>query len=238
LITGIQPANARTILEGEDDGTPQRFLWLPANDLYAPDVRPAEPEPWGEWMTPQSYLMRPMEVCETARAEVEIARLDQLRGNGTGGLDGHALLGQLKIAAALAILDNRSTKITEEDWQLASVVRAKSDQTRQQVIDTLTRAKINGNRVRGEAEAQRVILVEDRKAEHATQRVSRSLLDKLDKINDWVAHNRLRTNMLASRDRDYFDDAIELLIMSGQLETRPIQDQHAGHQGVEYRRRR
>ena len=237
LITGIQPANAGTILDGVDDGTPQRFLWLPANDLDAPDFRPAEPEPWYEWWTPQTHLTRAMDVCETARIEVEIARLDQLRGNGTGGLDGHALLGQLKIAAALAILDNRSTVINEDDWELAGMVRAISDQTRQQVINTVTRTKAVNNHVRAEAEAERAILIETRRDEHSIQRVGKSITRNLDKGDGWVAHSELR-RALPSRDRGYFDDAIEALVISGQVEARSTQADHNGHVGTEYRRAR
>jgi hypothetical protein len=121
LITGIQPGNAAPILEDHSSGTPQRFLWLPADDPGAPDERPDDPGTYPDPLgTFHDRSRRQMHVCETARAEIDAARVDHLGGNTTDALDGHALLAQLKIAAGLAILDGRTDAITEEDWQLAA----------------------------------------------------------------------------------------------------------------------
>ena len=43
LLVGIQPEKAGVIFEDADAGTPQRFLWLPANDPDAPDHAPIQP---------------------------------------------------------------------------------------------------------------------------------------------------------------------------------------------------
>jgi hypothetical protein len=237
LITGIQPANASPILDDHTAGTPQRFLWLPADDPDAPEQRPPEPEQWPDplW-TPHGEIgvtWQPvMHVCDTARAEIDQARLAQLRGQLSEALDGHALLGQLKVAAALALLHGRTTGITEQDWQLAGVVRAVSDQTRQRVIHTLDQATANSNRARAEAEAQRAIHVGRRLTDDAIQRVSRALLRQLDAANDWITHSTLR-GKLPSRDRKYFSEAIAALKDAGQIDERPVQ---GSQDGTEYRR--
>jgi hypothetical protein len=238
LITGIQPSNVAPILEDHTSGTPQRFLWLPADDPGAPDERPdgpgTYPNPLG---TSPDRSRREMRVCETAQAEIDAARVNHLRGNTADALDGHALLARLKIAAGLAVLDGRTDAITEEDWQLAGLVHAVSDQTRQRVIDTLEQAKVRNNRARAEAEASRAILVGDRVAEAATQRVGRAITRKLDKMDGWVTRRELRGS-LASKDRAYFEDAIEALKAGGQVEERELEAEHSGHTGTEYRRAR
>jgi hypothetical protein len=244
LIVGIQPAIATPILEDADAGMPQRFLWLPADDPDAPDVAPGQPPRW-HWSprwTPHDAIadpqaLRPMAVCETARIEIDQARLRRLRGETSGDLDGHALLAQLKVAAALALLDERTESINEEDWYLAGTVRRVSDRTREKMITTLNRAKARSNRARGEAEAERAILVDNRQREHGTQLAGKSIMRQLDKTRDWLSRSRLRGS-LASGDRGYFEDAITALIEAGQVDERAIQDQHAGHQGIEYRRAR
>jgi hypothetical protein len=180
---------------------------------------------------------RQMRVCETARAEIDAARVGHLRGNATDALDGHALLARLKVAAGLAVLDGRTGAISEEDWQLAGLVHAISDRTRQRVSDTLEQAKARTNRARAESEAHRTIVIHDRMAEHTTQRVGRTIMRKLDKIGDWVTHSKLRTS-LDSKDRGYFEDAIDALRTAGQVEERDLEAEHSGHTGTEYRRAR
>jgi hypothetical protein len=243
LIVGIQPAIATPILEDADAGMPQRFLWLPADDPDAPDVAPEQPPQmhWRPPWTPHDAIadpqaLRPMAVCETARMEIDQARLRRLRGETSGDLDGHALLGQLKAAAALALLNER-TDVNEEDLYLAGIVRKVSDCTREKMITTLNWAKAGGNRARGEAEAERAILVDNRQREHGTRLAGKSIMRKLDNTGDWIFRAKLRGS-LASKDRGYFEDAITALIEAGHVEERATQDQHAGHQGTMYRRAR
>jgi hypothetical protein len=59
---------------------------------------------------------------------------------------------------------------------------------------------------------------------------------KLDKVTDWMPRSELRRTALESKDRGYFDDAIEALKISGQVEERELEANHRGHVGTEYRR--
>jgi hypothetical protein len=247
LITGIQPANANVILEDVDSGTPARYLWMPASDPGAPIVRPSDPGPLRGWTLANSVnpnadptQLRPMDVCDSARAAVDQAALDRLREVPTDLFNSHALLSMLKTAGALALLENRAGVITEEDWQLAGVVHAVSDFTRQRVIDTLAHAKTESNRVRAEAEAHRAIVVDSKLTEHATQRTGQAIMRKLDGVSGddgWVSRSELR-RFLTSRDRPHFDAAIDALVLSGQVEDRGHAATHQGHQGTEYRSKR
>lgn len=240
LVTGIQPANAAPLLDDAAAGTPGRFLWLPADDPDAPDEKPAEPEPWPDPLwgpsasidEKSSKPLAPMTVCETARREIDQARLAQLRGSGSEVLDGHALLAQLKVAAALALLEGRTGEVTEDDWRLAAIVRGVSDRTRLRVMHTLERERAKDNRARAEADAHRAIVVDDRLAEHATQRVGRAIMRKLGRTDDWITRTALR-HSLEAKDRRHFDDAITALVAAGLVTERAVQ---TGHEGTEYRR--
>ena len=81
-------------------------------------------------------------VCDTATQVIVAARLEMLRGNGHA-LDGHALLTRLKVAAALALLDEH-VEVTDEDWVLAGTVMEVSDHTRGQVVKVLSREAVRG----------------------------------------------------------------------------------------------
>jgi hypothetical protein len=247
LVTGIQPANAYVILDDVDSGSPARYLWLPTSDPGAPAVTPNQPPMWRGWSLARSVgnldsvdptQLRPMEVCQTARDAVDKAALDRLHEKLTDFYNSHALLSRLKTAGALALLNNRPAVITEEDWQLAGIVHEVSDRTRQRVIDMLTATKAESNRVRAEAEAHRAIVIDNRMAEHSTRRVGRTIMRKLDKANDWMPRSELRRTALESKDRGYFEDAIEALKISGQVEERELEADHRGHVGTEYRRAR
>src|SRR5206468_3553318 len=83
-------------------GTPQRFLWLPNLDPFAPEATPADPTPivWQmprNWGTAVGGLVR-LPVCDEAVDTIRAARLVRLRGEGDA-LDGHSLLCRLKVAA-------------------------------------------------------------------------------------------------------------------------------------------
>jgi hypothetical protein len=245
LITGIQPTNANVILDDADSGTPARYLWLPTSDPGVPIVRPDQPPMWREWSLAKSInpngldptRLRPLEVCQTAKDAVDQAALDRLRDKPTDVFDSHALLSRLKTAAALALLNNRAGVITEEDWQLATVAHEVSDHTRQRMIDEIARTKARDNRARAEIQEHTAVLIDNRLTENAIKRVGQAIMRKLDKANDWVSRADLRRS-LASKDRDYFEDVIAALKLSGQVEERELEADHKGHVGTEYRRAR
>lgn len=225
LVVGVQPARAGGLLDDADGGTPQRMLWLPATDPRAPDVAPDEPAgllwerpPWPHAEFGTSRVVLP--VCQLARAAVDAARLARLRGQ-PSDLDGHALLAQLKTAAALALLDGRP-EVTEEDWQLAGVVAAVSQRTRDQVTTHIHQTERERNRRRGEAEGDRAVLVAERVEDASVQRVARWIVRKVAAAGGVAEHTVLRRN-LAGRDGRYFADAVDRLAEAGQIAAEDIE---------------
>jgi hypothetical protein len=222
LVVGIQPERAGPILDSADSGTPQRFLWLPATDPEIPNIAPAEPAPWNGWKLPQwgyadAHGRVVLQVCETARLTIDANRVARLRGNGEA-LDGHALLCQLKVAAVLAILDGQAY-VSDEDWRLAGVIAAKSERTRLGVVETLQNATRAANAARGRAEGERSVIAAETVTEHAVRRIAQLIVSKLAAGPAFgVSHSVLRRDKIHSRDRDYFDIAIDRLIGTGQVE--------------------
>lgn len=237
VSAGIQPGRGGVLLDDEDAGTPQRFMWLPATDPDAPDVRPDEPAPL-RWEAPPeiadiemaSAVPYVMDVCETARNVVDAARLARLRGEGNA-LDGHALLTRLKVGAALALLDGHA-EVTDDDWSLSGLVMEVSDQTRESVAAELRKAKADRNTAQGEAEASRARIVAGQTESDAVKACCNRVMRVL-KDGEWMARNILRCK-LSSRIRDHFEETTEILAESGQIETRETSPGH-GMSGTEYR---
>lgn len=231
LTAGIQPKRAGALLDDTDGGTPQRFIWLPVNDPYAPQSGPDMPDPW-TWKVPdeggrRGWLVNPssdpdsreaeqvvIEVCEIARRQVDAFNLANLRGELLGDdLDTHAMFSKLKIGAALALLDGRLS-IGEEDWQLAGVVKSQSDRQRDSVKRAITEAARARNLAQGRAEGERAAVVTEVVEAKAIGRIARNLLRQMREAKGWVAHSELRRKT-AQRDRTLFDKAISDLIISG-----------------------
>lgn len=235
LVAGIQPERADRLLADADGGTPQRFVWVPADDPHAPTDPPAESGPW-RWQAPRWPARSGSDggrvvlgVCDQARADVDADRLARLRGDGHA-LDGHAMFARLKIAAALAILDGRAT-VEESDWALAAQVAERSRATRQGVLDAIAAADAAGNRRRAHAEAERAVLVADRLDTAAVQRLARRLVRRLEG-QGWVRRNDLR-KACAGKERSFFDAAIDAAVAAGQIEAQQVS--YRGQDGTQYR---
>lgn len=242
LIAGVQPARSGTLLNDVDGGTPQRWIWLPTNDPGAP----AEPEPYevpkfgiwtgsdalaafGELPEDQPVGRRhriQVGICEAARAAIVEHRQVQLRGavTGTGGLDGHALLTRLKVAALLGLLDGGRTEVTDDDWSLASIVMAVSNATRTNCSTALAETSRRANVARAMQEVERGRVV----ATQAERRVAAALLRILQRAADWMSHSELRRS-LPGRDRDLFEAGLDALRSAGQI------DEEESDRGKKYR---
>lgn len=232
LIAGVQPTRAQWVLDDAGGGTPQRFLWLPADDPDAPDSAPVPPDPI-TWRAPAYGTAQytdgrvHLPVCETARSVIDANRLARLRGHGDA-LDGHALLGRLKVAAVLGLLDGHAG-VRDSDWELAGVIAAVSDSTRAGVVEVLRAEAALRNRSKAEAEGARAVIVGEAVETAALVRVCRAIVRKLH--GGPMTGGEVR-RVLASRDRGGVEEALQRLIDAGQIvaETAAYQ----GQNGVRY----
>lgn len=239
LIVNIQPERAGGLLDDAAGGTPQRFVWLPATDPGAPIEAPAEPVPF-QWMPPDWSKVPgvrrggmdriPMRICQQAIDLIVQTRLDRLHGKGDA-LDGHALLTRLKVAAALALLEGYP-EVRDEDWKLSGAVMSLSDSTRAGVQKVLESVSRDHNHRQAEAEASRTIVVQERLEEAKVRRVAGVIRRHMARTGGWIAHAKL-VGCVASRDRDFAESALSVLVMAGQVEERKID--HNGQPGTQYR---
>lgn len=211
FIVGIQPPKSEVLLRDTDGGTPQRFLWLPSTYPHE-EERPPAVEPW-EWKRPRgidSQVPYAIEVCDTAKEAVYRNQVRAARGEGNP-LDGHRLLTQLKVAAALAFF-NGHNNVNEDDWQLAKTVMKESDRTRQQCLDEVSSKSKAANKARAEAEAEKAVTVAQRVTDETVQRVARLLMKHLER---GPLKRRDLTRKLHSSHTAYFDEAVERLMNDG-----------------------
>lgn len=241
LIAGIQPKRAGGLLAEADGGTPQRFVWLPADDPDAPDDAPPCPEPL-LWVPPawhESGVGRhaggmyrvPIRIPADAEKTIVAAHLARIRGQGEA-LDGHALLTRLKVAVALAILEGKYD-VDDEDWQLSEVVMAVSDRTRAECERVLAEDSRAQNQQQALAEAARTIVIEEHVAAAAIGRVSGVIKRVLARSDGgWRTGAELR-RAVAGRDRPHVDASLSALVLAGEVEEDKVR--YKNQTGTRYR---
>ncbi|MGW1398463.1 DUF3987 domain-containing protein [Streptomyces sp. NPDC002405] len=216
LVCGVQPKRARSLIDAAGSGLPQRFLWLPALDLSAPEFSDdmAEPEPI-RWALPAGELEHALNnqghysvpIADSIRRQIRKDRSNRMRGLvHVDELDSHRNLSRLKAATALAFLDGRSA-VSEEDWALSDVLMAVSDATRGRVVDTLKSLSVEEARSRG-------------KLKGAEQIAASEEVHKVNQAEDWawskikaegsVSEGELRRRC-PSRFKDYLPEALTRL---------------------------
>lgn len=141
IVMGIQAELAGPLLGDYAAGTPQRFLWLSATDPDIPHEREEWPGPlpWKpvSYERMREYNWSDIHVADAIQEEIRAQRRDVMRGDIVlDPLDAHRMLVRLKVAAALALFEER-THVGGEDWRLAGMVLDTSDAVRAGILATL-----------------------------------------------------------------------------------------------------
>lgn len=128
LVAGFQTEYATALLDDAAGGTPQRFLFLAAEDASLTDEAVAWP---GELTYKQRvHQAGPMGLDAEVSTEIRRRGLARSRGEAKiSPLDSHRDLSRLKVAGLLALLADRMD-ITADDWRLAGMVLDSSDRVR------------------------------------------------------------------------------------------------------------
>lgn len=241
-LVGVQPAKAGVLFDDTDGGTPQRFLWLPAQDADMPDIKPPEPprlpnplppalRPTGAFagLPGTTPLRKRLTLPTIATDAIDRAAVQRHRGQ-SDALDGHALFTRVKVTYALTFLDGRLDP-TDEDWNLAGAVMAKSDATRDACRKTIRDAANAQNINRGKADGVRAAVADDEKHRTAVKRVVKKIEATLAD-GDWHASSDIR-RALRSTIRTAYDDAAASLELAARIE---VEDSPNG-QGKRLRRK-
>lgn len=168
VIAGLQPALSDVLLDDEDAGTPQRWLFLPTTDPHAPDEAPEWPGALA-WRPPHFERDGVVAVPDETGRDLRAARRKQLR-TGEGGEQGHLGLTRLKTAAALALLHGEQA-VTMQWWAVAGHLMAISEAEKaacRRVLSAAVMARAVGQ---GEYDHRRSRAAEDARAEDDTTRL-------------------------------------------------------------------
>lgn len=211
LVVGAQPTRCESLFDEADAGTPQRFIWAPLIDPEAPDELPDNPGPMAR---PESWdgFQRQMEVPQVLVDAVTTARRVALRTGDTRGLDGHALLNRVKVAAAIALIEGRRD-ITDEDWNLAGRIQAVSDNTREWVRNVIGQQHATQAEKRAKGRAQEAVVVDATVSGARVGRIAKVIARRVNRDGDLT--KRDAESAVASRDRGDFEAALDFAIAAG-----------------------
>lgn len=168
LLLGVQPAKAGVLTTAQDNGTLQRYVWVPMNDPGRikghnyPEVQPLH-------LNVGKYAGKTIQGCKTAFT-ASLAHDDRALIDGdTGGASAHGIYQQAKLATLLAVLRSHDS-MQEDDWQRAGAIMEISDAVRGEAEEHLKQKKVAA-----------LVDAEEQKEEAATERRER-LERKRDKL--------------------------------------------------------
>lgn len=252
LITGVQPANVKVLMNEVGTGLPQRFVWASVRDPEAPEQapdRPATPFVYDSTRLPAdpsqtglntlykagsrydmlnhgdtNYPLTLMRFPDCAVKAVETDSYMRLRGTRGNELDAHGIGVRLKLAALFALLDYR-LEVTEADWQLAAYAYDRSAMFRAECIR-------EGERVTCKRKAEAIALDDEareqaqrKKLEQAKQYIV-NYLNNHDPNGEGVRGYVIRRS--CGRNYRFADDAIQSLYAEGRIEPASIETENVG----------
>ncbi|MGW0039843.1 bifunctional DNA primase/polymerase [Gordonia sp. NPDC003376] len=217
LILGVQASRARPLIDDAAGGTPQRFVWLPANDPEIGSVEGKEHPPidYTRWVRVRGDL----DIPEIAKTTIRESRIARARGEGNA-LDGHTLFTREKVMVALCALDGRTTP-DEWDWHLAGAVMAKSEAVRAEIGAELAAESEREAVARGESMGISQAVRDDAAVNWKAARVSSSIMRALDRKGPSLSASELLKS-ISSRDRAMVTEALERLERQGLVEIEEV----------------
>ena len=219
LSVGVQPERAGPILWDADGGTPQRFIWLPAKDTDITVAnRPETPPPLviEKQEFERNGLYSKFHVLPIPEPVVQfiLEHQEKRHAGDSDALDAHSIFAREKVAQALTFLDQRQ-EMTLEDWELSGVIMMMSKLTRDRVEISLAAKQTKIAEIRAKRQASTETIIETAKVEQALARVSTIICRHArSDSNGGVAWNDVKKS-LASRDREWFEEAVERLVTDG-----------------------
>jgi 5S rRNA maturation endonuclease (ribonuclease M5) len=217
VIVALQETAAGALLDDAPAGTPQRFAWAHATDPTIPDTPPTWPGPL-DWTPPDpgelarietrgAYIRHRLTIASEIATEIRGRDRGRARGQTrTDPLDAHEDLLRLKIAALLALLDQR-LDVNAADWQLAGTLKDASDTVRARVVTTTTDEANRRESATAARHAGRAVAadsaIEKNRILAAARKIARKIHDEPDR---WI---RREMQQAMRNYREVFDDALD-----------------------------
>lgn len=215
MILGVQPERAGGLLGDTAGGTPQRFVWLPANDPSIGEVQGRAHGALGvtdrkAW----AGQARHIDVPDCAAGEIRAAHIARARGEGDA-IDGHALQTREKVMVGLCVLDGRTTP-DDVDWLLAGKVMAVSAATRGRIEAEVAAAADRAAEVAGREWGIRTDAANLTQARRRERRIAGVVLRALERRGGSAMWSEIRRSV-DSRDRTEAVEIVEELAVGGVL---------------------
>lgn len=239
LSAGVQPENGAVLLndQAQRDGVPQRFVWAPvrpgvarsSTEIVEPLTVPV-PDFGGTDPMADAQPLSPLAVASDIRQQIldaDAAKDLDPFGRCVDPLAGHRLLAQLKLAAALAVLHDR-TEVGTEDWQRAERLMAVSTA----VARAVAAASADAERKDAARQGERFAVTDEARDTAALHSLMDRVTRYLVKQPDWVAHGAV-TRSVTGKLRRNLPDALVTLLDSGAIERREVT--RAGQKVYQYR---
>lgn len=213
IVIGYQPETAVSMLADVGPGTPQRFLWLGAQDTEMPDELYEMPEPITvppETGNGPQLIRFPVEIKRWLRRQ----HVAKHRGEVVvDPMDSHEPLMRCKLTSLLCWLDGRH-EVDRSDWVLASMIWSVSCAIRDRLIrhrDTQQQRQVEEKRSARLAEAQEIEVMRasvSADVERVARRIWRIVKETDDEVpftgpKKWVVK---KDRM--GRDKPLFDAAL------------------------------
>ena len=214
LVGAFQPTRAAALFDDVDGGTPGRFVWLRAIDPQMPTHAPQWPGALSLHLPALIAVdgrvqAHPLTYSTTIWHEVDAEHLARQRGQQhVEPLDAHRTLARLKVAGLLAILEDRR-EVTDDDWLLANVVMATSDQARAYVLDSARWQAREREQAANARAVRREAAIADDAHGRAVARMAQAVARRAHR--DGTITRREATQATAGRDRQVatLDEAID-----------------------------
>lgn len=220
MIVGVQPASAHHLTDDHGQGTPQRFLWLPALDPHLPDDDTPEPavNPFTGWRRTRFNLANILPGDPAAGFPlpdhvgdlVKTNRRERQRGN-VDALDGHALLARIKLAIGLAVLHSQD-HVDDTLWNVTGHILDVSDATRAGVLAHQKREAEARDAARGISDARRDAVRHRHTVEVAAKTAARAV--HRHDTGDGVTRRQIK-DAVGKRHRDTLGEALEVALTLG-----------------------
>lgn len=220
VLIGFQPSTALPMLEGAEEGTPQRLVWCKLGGGDIPRTAPEHPgRLWGEntlcdllGLDPfnsSENLLGPeraestVTMCEALRTQLWDERyLIQTGATEVDQMDSQRPVTMIKLSGLLCILAGR-TQITEDDWHLAATLWATSCAVRDELLEARRVAGLRKRTEEREAKVADAVAVKGavNDEEVSRDRVARGVLRKVTRVNPASVTRKDLVNSIASADR-------------------------------------
>lgn len=224
LVIGAQPTRCGALFDEADAGTPQRMIWAALTDPNAPDNPPPDPGPLHLQLPDMRRASSIINLCDTIRDTVAEHRKQVLRNGHAPGLDGHAQLNRIKVAAILAILDGR-LDVTDDDWDLAGHIQTVSDRTRSLVQQAIAHDAHDKVQSRAAVAARIAVSVDQEQHNNKVRRAAARIARAVTTAGQ-LARGKLRAK-LSAPERGVFEEAVDVAVSEGWII--PQQWRHPGN---------